>query len=238
MKIGIIGYGRMGKEIEKIALDRGHTVDLIIDVDTKHLFTSEHLSKLDVAIDFSIPSAAVDNIHTCLEAGLPLVVGTTGWHDKLEDVKKACEDKNGSVLHGSNFSVGVNIFFEINKRLAEIMNKFPDYNVSMEETHHTKKLDAPSGTAISLAEDVIANMDRVSKWELDNDKDLDVLNIHAIRKENVPGIHKVTYDCPIDTIEIFHSAKNRKGFALGAVLASEFLVGKKGVYNVKQMFDF
>ncbi len=235
MRIAILGYGKMGKEIEKIAIERNHTIQLIVDIDNQADLNKENLSKAEIAIDFSTPSSAYDNILTCFDAGTPIVSGTTGWLDKFEEITKICREKNQTFFYASNYSIGVNLFFQINKYLAGIMNNFSNYDVEIEEIHHTQKLDAPSGTAISIANDIIPLLDRKSKWELDKASDSNSIKIKAIREDNVPGIHKVSYDSPIDTIEIRHSAKSRKGFALGAVMAAEFIYNKKGVYSMNDM---
>jgi 4-hydroxy-tetrahydrodipicolinate reductase len=240
MKIALLGYGRMGKEIEKIAHDRGHETGLIIDIDNQHELTAENLKKTDVAIDFSIPTSAYKNIIACFEAGLPIVSGTTGWIDKYDEVNAMCKEKNGTFFYASNYSVGVNIFFHINKKLAEVMEKFEQYSPGLEETHHTQKLDAPSGTAITLANDLTGTLSRKEKWELDQGQEIGEksLGIKAHRIENVPGIHVINYDSPVDFIEIKHSAKNRQGFAMGAVLAAEFIKDRKGVFGMKDIFGF
>ena len=239
MKIAILGYGKMGKEIEKIAVSRKHTIGLIIDINNAQDFTIENLRSCDTAIDFSIPASAYQNIMTCFEAGIPIVSGTTGWLERYDDVTVQCNQLNGSFFYASNYSLGVNIFFSINKKLAEIMNRFTDYDVSMEEIHHTQKLDAPSGTAITLANDIIKLVDRKSTWKLKEDiNSPDILSIEAKRIENIPGTHIVNYDSPVDYIEIKHAAKSRQGFALGAVLAAEFLFNKKGIFGMKDLLGF
>ena len=233
MKIAILGYGKMGKEIEKIAIDRNHSIKLVIDINNPQDFTIENLKNCDVAIDFSIPTSAYQNIITCFEAEIPIVSGTTGWLEKYNDITAQCKKLNGTFFYASNYSLGVNIFFSINKKLAEMMNKFSNYEVSMEEIHHTQKLDAPSGTAITLANDIIKIVDRKSSWKLKDDQiNPEILKIEAKRIENIPGTHIINYDSSVDYIEIKHAAKNRQGFALGAVLAAEFLFGKKGVYFI------
>ncbi|MBF0695156.1 MAG: 4-hydroxy-tetrahydrodipicolinate reductase [Flavobacterium sp.] len=231
MKIALLGYGKMGKAIEKIALEKGHEIVLRKSVDDSY----DGLESADVAIEFSIPTSAVVNITTCLNAGIPVVSGTTGWLDDYEIVTKLCEEKGGSFIYGSNFSLGVNLFFELNAYLAKMMAKFPDYKVSMEETHHTQKLDAPSGTAISLARDVIKYSD-YSSWALEDAKEDEIL-IDAKRIENVPGTHIVSYNSNVDKIEISHTAHSRDGFALGAVLAAEWILGKTGVYSMKDVLN-
>lgn len=229
MKIALLGYGRMGKVIERIALERGHEVVLRkTDVDT-----FEGLELADVAIDFSVPDAAVSNISTCLENNIPVISGTTGWLEDYPKMVKLCEDKNGAFIYGSNFSLGVNIFFELNAHLAKMMANLGQYKISMEEIHHLQKLDAPSGTAISLANDIIKNSD-YSSWAIENAKE-DEIFIDAKREEGVPGTHSVYYTSTVDTIEIKHTAHNREGFALGAVVAAEWIIGKKGVFGMKDV---
>ncbi|MFM2214064.1 MAG: 4-hydroxy-tetrahydrodipicolinate reductase [Bacteroidota bacterium] len=230
MKIALLGYGKMGKVIETIALERGH--DIVLRKTSSNTF--EGIATADVAIDFSIPSVAVENITTCLEAGVPVVSGTTGWLDHYDAMVSLCKEHDGAFLYGSNFSLGVNLFFELNAYLAQMMAKFSSvYRVSMEEIHHTQKLDAPSGTAISLAKGIIANS-AYDSWTLDQPQEHQI-PIDAQRIENVPGTHSVFYNSPVDLIEIKHVAHNREGFALGSVLAAEWLVGKKGVYSMKDV---
>ncbi len=229
MKLALLGYGKMGKVIERIAVERGH--EIIMKKSASDSFSG--LENADVAIEFSIPDAAVSNITQCLNTGIPVVSGTTGWLEKYHDIAKLCEDKNGAFIYGSNFSLGVNIFFELNAHLAKMMGRLEQYKVSMEEVHHTQKLDAPSGTAITLAKDIIANTN-YSSWALGNPKEDEIL-IDAKREENVPGTHTVTYNSEIDAIEIKHTAHSREGFALGAVIAAEWLAGKKGVYSMKDV---
>ena len=231
MKIALLGYGKMGKVIEKIALERGH--EIVLRKSGKDSF--EGLNNADVAIDFSIPDAALTNISTCLNSNIPIISGTTGWLDNYEQVVSLCKEKNGAFIYGSNFSLGVNIFFELNEQLAKIMAKFDQYKVAMEEIHHTQKLDAPSGTAISLAKGIIDNSD-YSSWALENAKS-DELLIKAKRIENVPGTHTVFYNSEVDTIEIKHTAHSRDGFALGAVIAAEWIRGKKGIFTMKDVLD-
>ncbi|MFW5886614.1 MAG: 4-hydroxy-tetrahydrodipicolinate reductase [Bacteroidota bacterium] len=235
MKIILLGYGKMGKEIEKIAVDRKHQIAHKIDVHNKELLNPKDLRKGDIAIDFSTPESAYSNIMTCFEAGIPVVCGTTGWLDKFEEVKKVCLETKQAFFYASNYSLGVNIFFAINKYLAAIMNQFNEYEINMEEIHHTQKLDAPSGTAITLANGIIGEMERFNKWNLDTAQDNETIPIVAIRKNNVPGIHTITYDSEVDLITISHSAKSRKGFALGAVLAAEFILEKQGVFGMEDL---
>lgn len=229
MKIALLGYGKMGKTIEKIATERGHTIVLKVDKDD----TNYDLSDADVAIDFSIPSAAVNNITNCFNAGVPVVSGTTGWLEYYNMIVGLCEEKKGSFIYASNYSLGVNLFFELNKKLAKMMSPLEGYNVKMEEIHHTEKLDAPSGTAITLAEGIIENSDN-TKWQLD-EADENTIPIIAKRIEKVPGTHTVTYSSQVDDIEIKHTAHNRNGFALGAVVAAEWLKEKVGVFGMKDV---
>jgi len=231
MKIALLGYGKMGKVIERIALERGH--EIVMRKSGKDTF--EGLENADVAIDFSIPDAAVANISTCLNSNMPVISGTTGWLESYDKMVSLCEDKKGAFIYGSNFSLGVNIFFELNDHLAKIMAKFNQYKVAMEEVHHTQKLDAPSGTAITLAKGIIDNSD-YSSWALENAKEDEIL-IDAKRIENVPGTHTVVYNSEVDAIEIKHTAHNREGFALGAVIAAEWIKDKKGVFTMKDVLD-
>ena len=238
MKIALIGYGKMGKEIEQIALQRGHNIPLKIDIDNQHEFVSENLKKVDVAIEFSKPETAVENYRKCFAAGTPVVSGTTGWLADYDAIKAEVMKSGNTFFYASNFSLGVNIFFALNQYLAKIMNHFPAYEVTVEETHHTQKLDAPSGTALSLAKDILKEIERKNQWQLDKQDTADTLKITAIRRDTVPGIHTINYDSEVDFIEITHSAKSRKGFALGAVLAAEFVQGKKGVLSMNDMLKF
>lgn len=235
MKIALIGYGKMGKTIEGIALQRGHEIVLKIDVNNAADMTPANLRKADVAIEFTSPHSAFQNVMKCLEAGIPLVCGSTGWLDKLEEVTQYCHAQNGCFLYASNFSVGVNIFFEINKRLAELMAPHPGYTVKMEEIHHTQKLDAPSGTAVTLAEQVLEKANRLKTWSREDSADPASIYIASRREDPAPGTHTVTWSSDIDTIEITHTAHNRLGFATGAVLAAEFVKGKKGIFSMKEV---
>jgi 4-hydroxy-tetrahydrodipicolinate reductase len=237
MKLAILGYGKMGKEIEQVALQRNHTVELIIDIDNKNELNDENLQKVDVAVDFSIPSSAYDNIVTCFNAGTPIVSGTTGWLDKFDSIKNLCNDLNGSFFYASNYGLGLNIFRQVNIKLAQMMNHFSQYNVEMEEVHHTQKLDAPSGTAITLANDIIGQLERKKAWELNQESNNDKIRITAVREGQVPGIHRIKYDSEVDFIEITHSAKSRKGLALGAVLAAEYIKDKKGVFSMDDLLN-
>lgn len=231
MKIALLGYGRMGKEIEKIALNRGHKIVIKKETDEEY-----DISLADIAIDFSIPSAAFNNITNCFNHNVPVISGTTGWLEKYEDVVSFCKEKNGAFIYASNFSLGVNIFFELNNQLAKMMNVLEDYSISMEEIHHTKKLDAPSGTAITLAEGIIENSSK-KDWELGESSSEENIPIVSKRIAEVPGTHTVSYSSEVDTIEIKHTAHSRKGFALGAVIAAEWLVNKKGVYKMKDVLN-
>lgn len=235
MNITLIGYGKMGRAIESIATKRGHTIGLVIDMNNRHDLNKEKLSGCDVAIEFTNPHSAADNILACLRAGVPVVSGSTGWLERWEEVKKTCEEMNGSLLYASNFSVGVNIFFEINRRLAQLMQPYPEYDVSIEEIHHTQKKDAPSGTAITLAEDIIQRIGRKSAWTGEHHEKPGELTITSKRIDPAPGTHTVTYSSPIDRIDIIHTAHSREGFASGAVLAAEFLAGRKGIYSMKDV---
>ena len=229
MKIALLGYGKMGKVIEQIALDRGH--EIVLKKDQNNTF--DGLENADVAIDFSIPDSAVTNISTCLENGIPVISGTTGWLADYQNMVDLCQKNNGSFIYASNFSLGVNVFFELNDYLAKMMANLKQYQVSMEEIHHTQKLDAPSGTAITLAEGIIKNTN-YTQWTLENPK-ANEIQIEAKRIENVPGTHSIFYDSTVDQIEIKHTAHSREGFALGAVVAAEWLVGKKGVFSMKDV---
>jgi 4-hydroxy-tetrahydrodipicolinate reductase len=231
MKIALLGYGKMGKVIERIALERGHEIVLKKD----EFNTYDGLSTADVAIDFSVPSAAVANISSCFNANVPVVSGTTGWLEHYDEMIALCKAKNGGFISSSNFSLGVNLFFEFNEYLAKIMSKFDHYKVDMEEIHHDQKLDAPSGTAISLAKGVIENSN-YTNWTLENPKENEI-HIEAVRVGTVPGTHTITYNSEVDSIEIKHTAHNREGFALGAVIAAEWLAGKHGVFTMKDVLD-
>ncbi|WP_288734524.1 4-hydroxy-tetrahydrodipicolinate reductase [uncultured Parabacteroides sp.] len=238
MKIALIGYGKMGKTIEQIALNRGHQIVSIVDINNPEEFQSANFKSADVAIEFTTPATAFDNYMKSFAAGVPVVSGTTGWLDRIGEIKEKCEKEGKTFFYASNFSIGVNIFFALNKYLAKIMNNFPSYTISMTETHHIHKLDAPSGTAITLAEGIIENVDRKDRWTLDTAEQPTDLPIHAIREGEVPGIHEVTYESDVDYISIKHDAKSRAGFALGAVVAAEFTAGKKGFLGMDDMLKF
>lgn len=238
MKIALIGYGKMGKAIEEIAVQRNHTIVLKIDINNTDTFTKENLQQCDVAIEFTSPHSAVENISKCLDAGIPTISGSTGWLEQWPFIKNKCESLNGALLYASNFSVGVNIFFELNKKLAQLMSNQPDYEVSMGEIHHTQKKDAPSGTAITLAEQIMENIPAKKKWINDVAKYPNELSIISKRIDPAPGTHSIKYFSPIDEIEIIHTAHSRTGFATGAVLAAEFMAGKKGIYSMKDVLGF
>lgn len=238
MNIALIGYGKMGHEIERIAISRGHNIVSIIDVNNPDDFESDAFKSADVAIEFSTPDSAINNYRKSFAANVPVVAGTTGWLDHLNEVKKACAEDGKTFFYASNYSLGVNIFFLLNKYLAKIMNNYPSYDVKMEETHHIHKLDAPSGTAITLAEGIIENFDRKDRWNLETEEKNTDIAIHCIREGEVPGIHEIVYESEVDTISIKHDSKNRKGLALGAVLAAEFTNGKKGFLGMNDMLNF
>jgi 4-hydroxy-tetrahydrodipicolinate reductase len=238
MKIALIGYGKMGKTIEAIAKDRGHEIVSIIDINNPEDFKSAAFKSADVAIEFTIPATAFNNFKQCFAANVPVVAGTTGWLEHMDEVKTMCEGGKQTFFYASNYSIGVNVFFAVNKCLAKIMNNFPSYNVKMTETHHIHKLDAPSGTAITLAEGILENIDRKQSWELDAESDPSHLEIVALREGEVPGIHEIVYDSEVDYISIKHDAKSRAGFALGAVVAAEFTCGKKGFLGMSDLFNF
>lgn len=235
MKIGLIGYGKMGKEIEPIALDRGHSI--AFKITSNDTLNDDLLRSCDVAIEFTRPEEAKKHIQMCFNTKTPVVVGTTGWYDDFSDFELECQKQNGAILPATNFSLGVNIFLEINDRLSQLMNHQNQYDVNVKEIHHTEKLDAPSGTAITITEDILKNINRKHGWRLNESTNSDI-NITAIREPNVPGTHTVEYSSEIDNISLTHVAHSRKGFALGAVLAAEFLKGKAGVYSMKDVLKF
>lgn len=235
MNIAIIGYGKMGKEIEKIALERGHQVPLKISSTNLLDLNSDNLKNIDAAIEFSSPENAIKNIYSCIDGNVPVVVGTTGWYDQFDEVSGKLKQNNGTLLHATNCSIGVNIFFKINETLAKLMNKQSSYDVSVEETHHTQKLDAPSGTGITLAEGIVENLERKSTWVKDNGSEQNELSVISHRIDKVPGTHTITYSSEIDSIDITHTAHNRKGFALGAVIAAEWIANKKGIFTMNDV---
>ncbi len=236
MKIALIGYGKMGKAIEEIALQKGHSIVLKIDINNAADLTSENLKKADVVIEFTGPHSAVNNILNCIEFGVPVVSGSTGWLEEWEKVAQFCTDQNGTLIYASNYSIGVNLFFEVNKHLASIMNAYPEYDVMLKEIHHTQKKDAPSGTAITLAEQVLNNLTRKNKWvneaQTINNSEISII---SERIDPAPGTHHVKYSSTIDDIEIIHTAHNRIGFAGGAIKAAEFAIGKKGIFGMKEV---
>ncbi len=238
MKIALIGYGKMGHIIEEIALQRDHEIVSVIDIDNQQDFDSQSFLSADVAIEFTCPQTARDNIRRCFDRHIPVVVGTTGWYDALPQIKEACQTTEGGLFYASNFSIGVNIFMALSKYAAQIMNRFDNYEVSIEETHHIHKQDSPSGTAITLAEGIIEKLDRKQRWEETSAPAKDVLGITSIRRGEVPGIHSIRYESDVDSITLTHDAKSRAGFALGAVIAAEFLCGKKGVYTMTDLLKF
>jgi 4-hydroxy-tetrahydrodipicolinate reductase len=231
MRIALFGYGKMGQMIEQIALSRGHEIVAKIDENTDSI----NFSTMDVAIDFSMPEAAFGNITKCLNNNIPIICGTTGWLDKYNDAIELCNSKNGAFIYASNFSLGVNIFFELNNYLAKMMKNLPEYKVSLEEIHHTQKLDAPSGTAITLAEGVIANSE-YNEWKLEDNSN-GALPITSKRIGNTPGTHTLLYENDVDSIEIKHTAHNREGFALGAVTAAEWIIGKTGIFSMRDVLN-
>lgn len=235
MKIALIGYGKMGQAIEIIAKEKGHEIVLKIDINNAADFTKENIAKADVAIEFTGPHTAFDNVMKCLQFGIPVVCGSTGWLDQWEQAKKYCHEKNGTLIYASNYSIGVNLFFELNLYLAKLMGKHPGYHVQLEEIHHTQKKDAPSGTAITLAEGVLQHIPGKNQWVNHLSDKPEELQIISERIDPAPGTHKIKYSSPVDDIEITHTAHNRIGFAGGAVLAAEFTAGKKGVFGMKDV---
>lgn len=235
MKIALIGYGKMGKIIERIARERGHEIVCVIDVDNRDDFDSPAFRSADVAIEFTVPQVAVSNYRRAFASGVPVVSGTTGWTEQLPELKAEIEKGGHTLFWSSNFSLGVNVFMAVNRYLAELMNRFPQYDVEMTEVHHTQKLDAPSGTAITLAEGVLEKLDRKKAWVKETASASDELAIKSVREGQVPGIHTVRYESAVDSITITHDAKSREGFALGAVIAAEFTVGKKGLLGMEDL---
>lgn len=237
MKFSLIGNGKMGKEVVNIAQQRGHELVKIYDIDNLNELSADNLKVNDVIFEFTKPDAAFNNVTKCLDADVPCVCGTTGWLENLEIAKNRCADENKTLFYASNFSIGVNIMFYLNKMLAKIMNSYENYDVSITETHHIHKLDAPSGTAIEIAKQIIQQLDRKNNWAL-NIGDDETIAIAAKREDEVPGIHQVIYESDFDTLEIKHSSKNRQGLALGAVLAAEFIIGKKGFFTMDNLLNF
>lgn len=238
MKIALIGYGKMGHQLEQLAIQRGHSVVSIIDVSNPQDFDSLEFKNADVAIEFSTPDSAIENYRKCFAANVPVVAGTTGWLQYMDEVKQACQNGNQTFFYSSNYSLGVNVFFALNTYLAKIMDRFAEYNVAMKETHHIHKLDAPSGTAITLAEGIFENLNRKQNWTLEPSDNENDLTIECFREGEVPGIHEVIYQSIADTISIKHDAKSRIGFALGAIMAAEFTYGKKGFITMDDMLKF
>lgn len=240
MKVALLGYGKMGQLIAKILESKGHEVVLKVDIDNRHSVTDDELKQADVAIEFSMPKVAVDNYKWCFDCGVPVVSGTTGWLDRWAEVVEYCKEKSGGFFYASNYSIGVNIFFHLNKQLAKIMSNFKEYGILLEETHHIHKLDAPSGTAITIADGILENHEAYDAWKLieGTEAQSNELPIVAHRIGEVPGIHKVTYKSGVDEISIEHSAYSREGFAKGAVVAAEFMAGKQGVYSMDDLLKF
>ncbi|HRH57356.1 MAG TPA: 4-hydroxy-tetrahydrodipicolinate reductase [Chitinophagales bacterium] len=245
MKIALIGYGKMGKAIHEMAKEKNERegnnkfdISLIVDIENRNSITKEELQQVDVAIEFTSPHTAVENIKWCFDADVPVVVGSTGWTEQLDEIKKYAIENNKAFLFAPNFSIGVNIFFEINRYLAQVMNAHDEYEISLEEIHHTEKKDAPSGTALHAALDILKRVTRKTEWVNDKTNDASVLSVISKREENVPGTHYISYESSIDKIELIHTAHNRKGFAGGALLAAEWLVGKKGVYTMEDVLGF
>jgi 4-hydroxy-tetrahydrodipicolinate reductase len=238
MNIALIGYGRMGHEIESIAIKRGHFIKLIVDKENENDLNKTNLAPVDVAIEFSFPAAAYHNISVCLNEGIPVVSGTTGWLENYDNVVEICKKNKTAFIHSSNFSIGVNLLYRLNSELARHMQRYHNYSVSIEEIHHTKKLDAPSGTAIVLAGGIVENHSQYAKWCFEKDKSDNSVPIRSIREGNVPGTHTVTWDSEIDTISLKHEAKNRQGLALGAVMAAEFIYTKNGVFTMNDVIGF
>jgi 4-hydroxy-tetrahydrodipicolinate reductase len=237
MKLALIGYGKMGKAIEEIAVQRGHEVVLAISRSNLTEFTAANLQQADVAIEFTSPHSALSHVTKCLQAGVSVVCGTTGWTGKLDEAKRAAESTKTGFVYASNFSVGVNIFFELNKKLADLMSNQEEYDVALREIHHTQKKDAPSGTAITLAEQILSAVKRKKQWINETSERTEDLEIISERTDPAPGTHHVTYSSPIDTIEIIHTAHSRKGFAAGAVLAAEFIKGKQGYFTMNDVLQ-
>ncbi len=235
MKIAIIGYGKMGKTIEKLAIEKKHEIVLKINDTNLHELTVDNLKKADVAIEFTCPESAFANINLCFDAHIPVVSGTTGWLDKFDEVKDRCKNENQAFFYASNYSLGVNIFFKLNSYLAKIMNKFENFNVQIEEVHHIHKLDAPSGTAITIAEDIISEINRKKEWVKDEEINQEQIAIKSHREGEIPGIHTVTYSSAVENIVISHESKNRKGLAQGALMAAEFIIGKNGMFGMDDL---
>jgi 4-hydroxy-tetrahydrodipicolinate reductase len=237
MKIALLGYGKMGHEIENAAIQRGHGILLRIDCEEDWLKHGNEITAADVAIDFSTPDSAISNIHRCFASGIPIVSGTTGWNNRLEEIRTECLMNGNTLFYASNFSLGVNLFFELNRQLAKMMNTMPEYDASIEEIHHIHKLDKPSGTAITLANDIIGKINRINRWSVEENPAKEKLPIRSLRQGEVTGVHTILYKSEDETIEIKHTAHNRHGFAIGAVLAAEYIYGKKGFFGMNDLFN-
>ncbi|HLF35415.1 MAG TPA: 4-hydroxy-tetrahydrodipicolinate reductase [Cyclobacteriaceae bacterium] len=237
MKLALIGYGKMGKIIEEATLERGHTISFRIDIDNLNDFNKLDPANTDVAIEFSQPGAAYDNIMACLRQRVAVISGTTGWLDKKDEIEKSCRELNGTFFYASNYSIGVNILFRVNEFLARIMDGYPAYEVGITEIHHTEKKDAPSGTAISLAEGIVANLKRKNGWTGDDKENPSKISIRSLREGKVPGTHFIKYRSDADEIELKHEAFGRKGFAIGAVMVAEWIAGKRGIFSMKDFLD-
>lgn len=238
MNIALIGYGRMGHEIEEAARRRAHSISAIIDAANKQDLNVGTLKGTDAAIVFTVPDAAFENVAACLRLGIPVVSGTTGWDDKYEDAVKICKENNTSFIHSSNFSLGVNLLFQLNRKLAEYMNRFEDYSVSIEEIHHIRKLDSPSGTAITLADGITKHHSRYEGWTLAQESAYNKVGIISLREGEVPGTHSITWNSAIDSLTLRHEARNRQGFAVGAVMAAEYIATRKGVFTINEVLGF
>ena len=238
MNIGIVGYGKMGKEVEKTAIEQSHNI-IFIATCTNELNKNLKSKSIDVIIEFTTPKSAFQNIQTAINNNIPIVTGTTGWDEKLNEARNLCKEKNGSLIHASNFSIGVNLFFYLNRKLAHLMSNFSDYKASITEIHHKQKIDSPSGTAISLADSIISKNKNYKNWSSKySKKSTNQLKIKSIRKNNAAGIHDVKYESPIDSISVNHTANSRKGFAIGALLAAQWIIGKKGIYTMNDVLNF
>jgi 4-hydroxy-tetrahydrodipicolinate reductase len=237
MNIALIGYGRMGRTIEALGLREGHTFPLVIDVDNSGDLNKEKLQGVDAAVEFTTPDSAPSNILTCIELGIPVVSGTTGWNARFSEIEAACREKSGSFFYASNYSIGVNILFAMNRQLARIMERFPEYQVSMEEVHHIHKLDAPSGTAITLAGQIIEEQERITGWDLEKQDDPSQIHIHAIRDGEVKGKHTIRYESVLDSITLEHDAKSRDAFAAGVLLAASFIKRRSGIFGMIDLLN-
>lgn len=237
MKLALIGYGKLGKEVEKAALGRGHTIHCIIDSEEDWKKKPDGIKNCDVAIEFTTPDSVLLNLSRCFDIGIPVVTGTTGWHGHLQGVTGECEKKGGTLFYASNFSIGANLFFDVNRRLAALMNHQPGFDVHITETHHIYKLDKPSGTAVSLANDIIANVQRKESWKEGEDIQYGQIGITSVREGEITGIHEVSWESEMDSITIRHQAKNRRGFAMGAIVAAEFINGKKGIFRMSDLLE-